>query len=98
MKIPKKCPKCGCNRIHTETGRDICRFYEDGKLTKVDDRSMPRRIFCDNCHYDWDDVPEDITKGLEKYKKQKKEENVTNTGNINEKYKSAWINIHADPM
>ena len=53
MRIPKKCPKCGCNKVHTETGTDITKRFEDGILTSTSYCPLPRRIFCDGCGYGW---------------------------------------------
>jgi len=53
LKLPSKCPSCGGNRIHTETGRDICRYYEDGILVKESNAPLPRRVFCDGCNYEF---------------------------------------------
>ena len=49
-KIPKKCSKCGSVIIKTETGTEIVRIFNKGKLIK--ERRLPttRRIFCDRCY------------------------------------------------
>jgi hypothetical protein len=53
MNIPKKCPRCGSTKVHTETGRDISRYFDNGKHYKTTDVPFDRRVFCDGCYYEF---------------------------------------------
>lgn len=48
-KIPKKCSKCRGTIIRTETGTEIVRTFNKGKLIKESRLPVTRRIFCNNC-------------------------------------------------
>lgn len=54
MRIPKKCPKCGGSKIHTETGTDITRYFDNGKRLSTRLASFDRRMFCDGCYYEFE--------------------------------------------
>lgn len=50
MKIAKKCRFCGSGRIHTETGIETTRCFDEGMLVSESSNALPRRVFCDSCY------------------------------------------------
>ena len=49
MKIPKKCPYCNEDCLHSETGFEVLRFFYRGYKTSEVKRKLPKRVFCDSC-------------------------------------------------
>jgi len=51
--IPKSCPECKSPDIHTETGREIKRNFNNGKLVSSSDIRIERRVFCNKCFHEF---------------------------------------------
>jgi phage FluMu protein Com len=44
-----ECPRCKNGNVHTESGEEIVRTYENGELIDATRSRLPRKLFCPKC-------------------------------------------------